>query len=271
MMECKKALAEAEGDIDKAVDVLRTRGLAAVRQEGRPCHQRGRRHAALRLRRTARPALWPSSTARPTSWACTDKFKALRRQGRPGCRRAPPSLPTWTPSRPPRSTARPSRPSSPNGIATRWARTRPARPSRAPCHRGRRRLVLLIHMGGKIGVLVAFAVDEAPMTDLQRRVQAATARDVAMQVAAATPDLLPTATRTMPAVGRGPRDGASTRQPGRRVRQARGHPGEDGHSAALEKFYKGAVRDRAGVRQEPRRHHLPVCGGFPRRSATLLR
>lgn len=30
MMECKKALTEAEGDIDKAVDVLRTRGLAAV-------------------------------------------------------------------------------------------------------------------------------------------------------------------------------------------------------------------------------------------------
>lgn len=30
MMECKKALTEAEGDIGKAVDVLRTRGLAAV-------------------------------------------------------------------------------------------------------------------------------------------------------------------------------------------------------------------------------------------------
>lgn len=30
MMECKKALVEAEGNLDKAVDVLRTRGLAAV-------------------------------------------------------------------------------------------------------------------------------------------------------------------------------------------------------------------------------------------------
>ncbi len=30
MMECKKALAEAEGDMEAAVDVLRTRGLAAV-------------------------------------------------------------------------------------------------------------------------------------------------------------------------------------------------------------------------------------------------
>ncbi len=30
MMECKKALVEAEGDMDKAVDILRTRGLAAL-------------------------------------------------------------------------------------------------------------------------------------------------------------------------------------------------------------------------------------------------
>lgn len=30
MMECKKALTEAEADMDKAIDVLRTRGLAAV-------------------------------------------------------------------------------------------------------------------------------------------------------------------------------------------------------------------------------------------------
>ena len=30
MMECKKALVEAEADLEKAVDVLRTRGLAAV-------------------------------------------------------------------------------------------------------------------------------------------------------------------------------------------------------------------------------------------------
>ncbi len=30
MMECKKALAEAEGDMEAAIDVLRTRGLAAV-------------------------------------------------------------------------------------------------------------------------------------------------------------------------------------------------------------------------------------------------
>jgi len=30
MMECKKALSEAEGDLDSAIDILRTRGLAAL-------------------------------------------------------------------------------------------------------------------------------------------------------------------------------------------------------------------------------------------------
>ena len=30
MMECKKALSESEGDLDSAVDILRTRGLAAL-------------------------------------------------------------------------------------------------------------------------------------------------------------------------------------------------------------------------------------------------
>ena len=40
MMECKKALVEAEGDIDKAVDVLRTRGIAkSVKKAGRETNE----------------------------------------------------------------------------------------------------------------------------------------------------------------------------------------------------------------------------------------
>lgn len=40
MMECKKALTEAEGDIEKAVDVLRTRGLAqAAKKAGRATNE----------------------------------------------------------------------------------------------------------------------------------------------------------------------------------------------------------------------------------------
>lgn len=33
MMECKKALVEAEGDMDKAIDFLRERGLAAAQKK----------------------------------------------------------------------------------------------------------------------------------------------------------------------------------------------------------------------------------------------
>lgn len=33
MMECKKALTEANGDMDKAVDYLRERGLAAAQKK----------------------------------------------------------------------------------------------------------------------------------------------------------------------------------------------------------------------------------------------
>ena len=36
MMECKKALVEADGDMDKAIDVLRERGLARSARYSRP-------------------------------------------------------------------------------------------------------------------------------------------------------------------------------------------------------------------------------------------
>ena len=40
MMECKKALVECDGDMEKAVDVLRTRGLAAAaKKAGRATHE----------------------------------------------------------------------------------------------------------------------------------------------------------------------------------------------------------------------------------------
>lgn len=42
MMECKKALVEADGDIEKAVDVLRTAGLAAVAKKAGRATNEGR-------------------------------------------------------------------------------------------------------------------------------------------------------------------------------------------------------------------------------------
>ena len=98
MMECKKALAEAEGDMEKAVDVLRTRGLAAVaKKAGRAtnegtvmalvsdCGMAGaRRRAQLRDRLRGHEREVPAPTLR----------RSLRLL-------SPPSLPIWTLSRPP--------------------------------------------------------------------------------------------------------------------------------------------------------------------------
>ena len=40
MMDCKKALVEVDGDLEKAVDWLRQKGMAKAAKEVRPRHQR---------------------------------------------------------------------------------------------------------------------------------------------------------------------------------------------------------------------------------------
>ncbi len=57
MMECKKALVEADGDMEKAVDVLRTRGLAAVAKKAGRATNEGTVMTALRLRRCTSGAI----------------------------------------------------------------------------------------------------------------------------------------------------------------------------------------------------------------------
>ena len=47
MMECKKALTEADGDFDAAVDVLRTRGLAAAAKKAGRATNEGRVNALV--------------------------------------------------------------------------------------------------------------------------------------------------------------------------------------------------------------------------------
>ena len=75
MMECKKALAEADGDLDAAVDILRTRGLAALAKKAGRATNEGA-IAALRHRRRHASARSSRSTARPTSSAATPSSSA---------------------------------------------------------------------------------------------------------------------------------------------------------------------------------------------------
>ena len=44
MMDCKKALAATDGDMDKAVEFLREKGLAGATEESWPYRSRGYRY-----------------------------------------------------------------------------------------------------------------------------------------------------------------------------------------------------------------------------------
>ena len=79
MMDCKKALEEAGGDMEKAIEILRTRASprptsAPTARVGRPDHRP--------WAPTARSGRWSSSTARPTSWRATTSSWALWRTPR---------------------------------------------------------------------------------------------------------------------------------------------------------------------------------------------
>ena len=74
MMECKKALAEAEGDFEKAVDVLRTHGLAkAAKKAGRATNE-GRVNVAV-CKNDARKGAVVEVNCETDFVALTDKFQ----------------------------------------------------------------------------------------------------------------------------------------------------------------------------------------------------
>ena len=66
MMDCKKALVEADGDFDKAIEWLREKGLAKQGQKASKVAAEGVSYAIVAdsgwessLRLTPRPTLWP--------------------------------------------------------------------------------------------------------------------------------------------------------------------------------------------------------------------
>ena len=79
MMDCKKALAENDGDVEAAMDWLRTKGLAKAAKKADRVAAEGLVGVAARRRRAAR---WSRSTPRPTSSPAT-------RRSRRWCARSP--------------------------------------------------------------------------------------------------------------------------------------------------------------------------------------
>ena len=92
MMDCKKALGEAGGDLERAVEVLRERGLAkAVKRAGRETTEGTiaialagppRRHGGAglrdRLRRARHRTSWPWRSPWPKRWLRTPASTARR-------------------------------------------------------------------------------------------------------------------------------------------------------------------------------------------------
>ena len=170
MMDCKKALDEADGDFDKAVEILRVKGAAKAGQA---------RRRARGVRRPGRPrpaACWSSSSARPTSSPRTTTS-------------SPP------PSRSPTPPPRPSRPTSRRSRRSRSATRPSARSSRASPSRIGEKIELgqFVHFDGPV---VAYmhkrAADLPPAVGVlvEYDGDADAARGAAMQIAAMRPQYL---------------------------------------------------------------------------------
>ena len=166
MMECKKALAEADGDMDGAVDVLRTRGLAAVAKKAGRATNEGTVMALV------------SEDCETDFVGMNEKFKAYAEKiARAAVANKPADLDALKASEIDGETVEAV---VADCIHVMGENTQLARfatlEADAVCS--------YIHMGGKIGVLVSFATEGVDATAPEF---AQCGRDVAMQVAAVDP------------------------------------------------------------------------------------
>ena len=163
MMECKKALAEADGDMDGAVDVLRTRGLAAVAKKAGRATNEGTVMALVS--EDGKTGALVELNCETDFVGMNDKFKAYA------------DLDALKASEIDGETVEAV---VADCIHVMGENTQLARfatiEADAVCS--------YIHMGGKIGVLVSFATEGVDTTTAEF---AQCGRDVAMQVAAVDP------------------------------------------------------------------------------------
>lgn len=179
MMECKKALVEAEGDIDKAVDVLRTRGIAkSVKKAGRETNEGA---VAAYVSADGKIGALAEVKCETDFVSGTDKFKSLAAKVAQAAAEANPADNDALKA----SVIEGETVEAiiQNGIATMGENMTLTRFVRREIENGA--ISSYIHMGGKIGVLVEFAFDK-PETASAEAFKTM-AHDVAMQVAAAKP------------------------------------------------------------------------------------
>lgn len=182
MMECKKALVEAEGDMDRAVDILRTRGLAALAKKAGRATNEGAIAASVND---------DATVAALVELNCETDFVARNAEFTSFVQTLADTVVATAPADIPALMAAPygdrglsveevlgeavGKLGENMGIA-RFERIEVA---------GTGAVASYIHGGGKIGVLVEFAFSN-PATATNDSFKTA-ARDIAMQVAAAMP------------------------------------------------------------------------------------
>ena len=176
MMECKKALAEADGDMDGAVDVLRTRGLAAVAKKAGRATNEGTVMALVS--EDGKTGALVELNCETDFVGMNEKFKAYAEKiARAAVANKPADLDALKASEIDGETVEAV---VADCIHVMGENTQLARfatlEADAVCS--------YIHMGGKIGVLVSFATEGV---DTTTAAFAQCGRDVAMQVAAVDP------------------------------------------------------------------------------------
>ena len=176
MMECKKALAEADGDMDGAVDVLRTRGLAAVAKKAGRATNEGTVMALVS--EDGKTGALVELNCETDFVGMNEKFKAYAEKiARAAVANKPADLDALKASEIDGETVEAV---VADCIHVMGENTQLARfatiEADAVCS--------YIHMGGKIGVLVSFATEGDDTTAAEF---AQCGRDVAMQVAAVDP------------------------------------------------------------------------------------
>ena len=178
MMECKKALTEADGDFDAAVDVLRTRGLAAAAKKAGRATNEGRVSALVEGKKGAVVQV----NCETDFVALTDKFGGY--------------VDTFTKAVIENDPADPAAllESEYEGEKVQDALTEAIHVIGENMQvsnfkrlevEGTGALVPYIHMGGKIGVLVSFSFNNEATASDEKFL--AMGKDVAMQIAATNP------------------------------------------------------------------------------------
>ena len=179
MMECKKALVEADGDMDKAVDVLRTRGIAkSLKKAGRATNEGAVMAFVSEDGKTAAIAEIKCETDFVSG---TDKFKNMvAKVAEAAALSDAADVEALKAATVDGETVEAI---IANGIATMGENMTLTRFARRVVENGA--VASYIHMGGKIGVLVEFELGNAATA--QNDDFKALAHDVAMQVAATKP------------------------------------------------------------------------------------